>query len=98
MRSLYGSTPKTPEIEVGSEYVTVRDKLRARTARILRAEQLPDGARRLTLDRLLDRNAGKYAERVGDFVQEWSASGAFVTELICQAPVDNDAEDDTVNA
>ena len=87
--SLYGSA-KQPEIEVGSEYVTVRDKLRASAARILRAEQLPDGSRRLTLDRLLDRHSGKYTERTGNFVRQWTANGAFATELTCEAPQTED--------
>jgi hypothetical protein len=77
--SWYGTT-ETPKIEVGSEYVTVVTKYSTTVARILRNET-HDGTQTLTLDRLLDRHAQIYVERLDNSERSWQASGVFVTVL-----------------
>lgn len=80
---MYYSTPKPPEIEVGSAYVTVRGKYFTTVARILR-DETTEGTRSLTLDRLLDRTAQIYVEHVDRAERQWHASGAFVSVLTCK--------------
>lgn len=82
----YHSRPVPPSIEVGSEYVQVKTKYSNTLARILRAETV-DGSRVLTLDRLLDRHAQTYVERIDSQRREWTATGAFVTVLTTSANV-----------
>jgi hypothetical protein len=69
----------------------VRGKYSTTVARILR-DETTDGARKLTLDRLLDRHAQIYVERVDRNERQWHASGAFVSVLTTQAnePVTED--------
>jgi len=76
----YYSRTNIQEIEIGSAFVTVRGKYATTCARILADETNDGGERLLVLDRLLDRNGGKYqdADHRG---RVWTASGAFVTEL-----------------
>jgi len=79
--SWYHSKPNHPEIEVGSDFVTVRSKHSTTVARILR-DETAEGTRSLTLDRLLDRHASTYVERLDDRSErQWHASGAFVSVL-----------------
>lgn len=80
----YHSKPKLPEIEIGSEYVTTRDKYRSSVARILR-DETRDGQRVLTLDRLLGRHAQVYVEKIDGSEKQWHASGAFVSVLTTPA-------------
>ncbi len=84
--SWYGSKPETPKVEVGSEFVTVSNKHGTTAlARILRNE-VRDGERMLTLDRLLDRHAQNYAEHRPEGERTWRASGAFVSVLTSAEP------------
>lgn len=78
--SWYGSKPEPPKVEVGSEYVTVMTKYSTTVARILRNETHED-RQTLTLDRLLDRHAQTYVERVDGGERSWYATGVFVTVL-----------------
>jgi hypothetical protein len=78
--SWHHSTPKHTEIDVGSDYVTVRGKYDTTVARILR-DETTDNTRKLTLDRLLDRNAQVYVEHVDGCERQWQAAGAFVSVL-----------------
>jgi hypothetical protein len=80
------SKPETPKIEVGSEYVTVSSKHGTTAlARILRSETR-DGEQVITLDRLLDRHAQRYVERLGEHERTWQASGVFVSVLTSPEP------------
>lgn len=83
--SWYGSKPETPKVEVGSEYVTVVTKYSTAVARILRSE-IHEDKQTLILDRLLDRHAQLYVERLGNTERSWYASGVFVTVLSSDIP------------
>jgi hypothetical protein len=79
--SWYNRPPAPPKIEVGREFVVVREKYSDKLARILRDETDKHGVRRLTLDRRLDRYPRKYTEFTDDGQRTWHGDGAFVTVL-----------------